>query len=203
MTTDPTRKPAEVPGTGAERAHRHATPKRRPAAPRHPRPLVHRDGHQVVFLPRPDADEVLEIEHRWPRRGRMAGPHWHPVLQETFAVRRGEMRFRVDGRDVVLGAGDRIVVEPGQVHEFWSTADETLEVRHEVRPPGRHREMFELWHRLDEQGKTTRSGIPRNPLWLATLWDLQDGYLAGVPASLQQGVLGALAGFARRRGAPP
>src|SRR5215218_64576 len=59
--------------------------------------LVHRDGHQVRFLEEgTDKDgEYLLIEHVWARPGPMAGPHWHPVLTESFAVEEGTMRFRV------------------------------------------------------------------------------------------------------------
>lgn len=59
--------------------------------------------------------------------------------------------------------------------------------------------MFELWHRLDVDGKTTPSGMPRNPLDVALLWELQDGYLAKIPAALQRVVFGGLARLARKR----
>jgi hypothetical protein len=57
--------------------------------------------------------------------------------------------------------------------------------------------MFELWHRLDLAGKTNRHGVPKDPLALGLLWELQGDYLAGVPASLQRVVFGGLARVAR------
>jgi len=164
--------------------------------------LVHRDGHSVAFLEegKDDRGEYLVIEHVWTRPGPMAGPHWHPVLTETFRVREGRMRFRVDGREFVRGPGEGVTVSPGEVHRFWNEGVGRLRVVHEVRPPGHHREMFELWHRLDLAGKTSQQGVPVNPLALALLWELQDGYLAGVPPSLQRLVLGGLASLARFTG---
>jgi len=164
--------------------------------------LVHRDGHQVRFLEEgTDKDgEYLLIEHVWARPGPMAGPHWHPVLTESFAVEEGTMRFRVDGREFFLGTGERVTVRPGQVHRFWNEGGEgggRLVVVHEVRPSLRHRQMFELWHRLDLEGKSTRQSVPKDPLWLGLLWELQDGYVAGVPASAQRLVFGGLARLAR------
>lgn len=161
--------------------------------------LVHRDGHRVRFLDvDPDEDGArLLIEHVWTQPGTMAGPHWHPVLTECFTVREGAMRFRVDGRDLVLRAGEHVTVEPGQVHQFRNDGGR-LVVLHEVRPPGRHRAMFAMWHHLDQQGRTFGPGIPRDPLWLALLWELQEGYLAGPPLALQRLVLGGLARLARR-----
>lgn len=63
--------------------------------------------------------------------------------------------------------------------------------------------MFELWHRLDRDGETVGPGVPRNPLWLAVLWELQDGYVAGVPPAAQRLVFGGLARVARRAGYRP
>ena len=164
--------------------------------------LVHRDGHRVSFLGRgiDEAGEYLRIEHAWARPGMMAGPHWHPVLTERFVVKEGRMRFRLDGREVVLSAGEAVTIPPLQVHRFWNVGEERLVVDHEVRPPGQHREMFELWHRLDAEGKTNGHGVPMNPLWLALLWERQDGYVAGVPALVQQVVFGGLANAARLLG---
>jgi hypothetical protein len=66
-----------------------------------------------------------------------------------------------------------------------------------VWPPGHHRQKFELWHRLDLAGKTQRHGVPKDPLALGMLWELQDGYLAGVPVSIQKAFFGGLARLAR------
>jgi mannose-6-phosphate isomerase-like protein (cupin superfamily) len=164
--------------------------------------LVHRDGHRVTFLEegRDGRGEYLIIEHMWTRPGAMAGPHWHPVLAETFRVREGRMRFRVDGREFVLGPGEGVTVRPGEVHRFWNEGEGRLKVVHEVRPPGRHRQMFELWHRLDVAGRTNRQGVPKNPLALGLLWELQDGYLAGVPAFFQRLLFGGLGRVARFTG---
>jgi hypothetical protein len=92
------------------------------------------------------------------------------------------MRFRVDGQDFFLGPGEGVTLRPRQAHQFWNEGEGRLVLMHEVQPPGRHREMFHLWHRLDLEGKTNRQGVPTSPLALGPLWELQDGYVAGVPA---------------------
>jgi mannose-6-phosphate isomerase-like protein (cupin superfamily) len=164
--------------------------------------LVHRDGHRVTFL-QEGTDErgaYLLIEHAWTQPGTMAGPHWHPVLTETFHVLEGRMRFRVDGREFFLDPGEGVTVHPGEVHRFWNSGQGPLRVVHEARPPGHHQQMFELWHRLDLAGKTDRHGAPKDPLALGLLWELQDGYLAGVPAFVQRVFFGGLARLARVAG---
>jgi hypothetical protein len=115
-------------------------------------------------------------------------------------VEEGRMRFRVDGREFILGTGEGVTVHPRQVHRFWNESEGRLVLMHEVRPPGRHREMFELWHRLDLEGKTNRQGVPTSPLAIGLLWELQDGYLAGAPPVAQRLVFGGLARLARRIG---
>ncbi|MFC4374424.1 cupin domain-containing protein [Nocardia halotolerans] len=163
--------------------------------------LHFRNGHRVTLLDRgADAQGAyLRLEHVLPRPGRQAGPHWHPELSETWTIRAGRMRFRIDGTDIVAGPGDTVTAPPRAVHEFWNDAENTV-AEHLIRPPLRHWEMFELWSGLDNAGATTATRLPRNPLALGLLWEYQDGYLAGPPAWLQRWVLGGLAALARRTG---
>ncbi|MCM6777175.1 cupin domain-containing protein [Nocardia sp. CDC159] len=163
--------------------------------------LTFRNGHSVTLLDN-GADErgpFLRLRHRMPAVGREAGPHWHPVLTESWTVRQGRLRFRIDGVETIAGQGDSLTAGPRAVHEFWTEAPETV-IDHEIRPPLRHWEMFRLWQALDAAGRTTRAGVPWDPLALALLWEYQDGYLAGVPARVQRVVLGPLARLARALG---
>ncbi|MGW0182199.1 cupin domain-containing protein [Nocardia sp. NPDC003345] len=163
--------------------------------------LTFRNGHRVTVLDQ-GADEsgpYLRLRHELPTPGRQAGPHWHPVLTERWTVRRGALRFRIDGRDIEAHPGDTVHAPARAVHEFWNLATDTV-LDHEIRPPLRHLRMFTLWSALDEAGATLGSGIPRNPLALGLLWELQDGYLAGIPPVLQRWVFGSLAAIARRTG---
>lgn len=165
------------------------------------RVLEFRSGHRVTVLGQ-GADEhgsYLRLRHELPHPGRQAGPHWHPVLTERWTVRQGALRFRIDGRVTTAGPGDTVYAPARVVHEFRSEAPDTV-LEHEIRPALRHLDMFALWSALDRAGATTRSGLPRNPLALALLWELQDGYLAGIPAWPQRAILGTLAAIARRTG---
>ncbi len=163
--------------------------------------LTFRNGHQVTRLAEGTDDHgaYLLLRHYLPTPGRQAGPHWHPAFTEQWTVRRGRLEFRIGNREVVAREGDTVSAPAGTVHAFASLASDTV-VDHEIRPPLRHWEMFRLWQALDAAGRTMRSGIPRNPLALALLWDYQDGYLAGPPALLQRVLLGPAAALARRLG---
>ncbi|WP_433560711.1 cupin domain-containing protein [Nocardia sp. CA-151230] len=163
--------------------------------------LLFRNGHQVTLVEQgvDGRGEYLRLEHHLPTPGREAGRHWHPVLAESWTVRHGRIRFRIDGTDVLAEPGDSAHAAPGVVHEFWNETQDTV-LDHEIRPPLQHWQMFRLWQALDAAGKTTRAGVPRNPLALALLWDYQDGYIAGIPPVLQRIVLGGLALLARSTG---
>lgn len=145
--------------------------------------LVHPDGTRRAFVEEgaDERGEYLLVRSVVPQGGALPGPHWHPVVEQTFGVEEGTVRFRVDGRESVLGPGEGVTVRPGQVHEFDNVGEGRLVLVEEDRPPGRHREMCEFLHRLDLAGQLNARGIPTNPLLLGRLWERMDGYIAGPP----------------------
>ncbi|WP_314585011.1 cupin domain-containing protein [Paenibacillus terrigena] len=161
--------------------------------------LVHPDGRTVTLLDS-GADEhgqYLLVEHKIIQQGSMNGPHWHPVLQETFTVKEGRMRFVIDGEEIIVGRGGRVTIRPNQVHQFWNVSDDRLIALHEVRPQGHHWKMFELIHKLECEGKLNKEGVPSNPLWLGVAWECIDGYIEGPPQIVQTVFLGSLARLAK------
>jgi mannose-6-phosphate isomerase-like protein (cupin superfamily) len=53
-------------------------------------------------------------------------PHRHDQMYEIYLVARGHSVVRVAGRDVRLGPGDMLVVEPGEAHTFLGSTEEYL-----------------------------------------------------------------------------
>ncbi len=164
--------------------------------------LVHPDGSTVTLLDKgtEQAGPFLKVEHRMTKAKAVNGPHWHPVLKETFTVKEGHMRFLVDGRESILSAGEQLTIWPEQVHQFWNISDSGLVAIHKISPPGKHWEMFQLIHKLECEGKMNKKGIPTNPLWVGLAWEHMDGFLAGPPKMLQKVFLGGLASMAKRFG---
>ncbi|MFS0722541.1 cupin domain-containing protein [Paenibacillus sp. 1P07SE] len=164
--------------------------------------LVHPSGQVVTFMDHgtDEKGDFVIVEHKIPKQGALNGPHWHPELTESFTVVEGSMRFRVDGKERVVQAGERITILPRQVHQFWNISEAGLTAIHEIRPPGRHWQMFKVVHKLESEGKMNSKGIPRNPLWLGVAWESIDGYLQGPPLVVQRVVLGGLAKLARLLG---
>jgi len=110
------------------------------------------------------------------------------------------LRFRVGGREFLPGGRRGCRGSPGAGGPVLEEGGGRPVVRREVRPPGRHREMLEPWNRPDRAGKTSRNGVPIDPLAPGLLWEPHDGCVAGLPVLLQRLVFGGLDRLARRLG---
>lgn len=164
--------------------------------------LVHDDGRIVKMLERGEDNngKFLLVEHMIIQQGSMNGPHSHPILQETFTVQEGQMRFVIDGEEMMVAQGEKVTIQPNQVHQFWNVSEKRLTALHEIRPPGNHWEMFELIHKLEGEGKLNKKGIPKNPLWLGLAWEYIDGYIEGPPRIVQKVLFGGLSRLAKLKG---
>jgi hypothetical protein len=110
------------------------------------------------------------------------------------------MRFRLGRRRVTAGPGDVVVVPAGAAHDFANAADETALVRVDIRPALKMEQLFETAVALAEQGRTTKSGIPK-PLDLALFTREFADEVQGAfpPRWLQRLALAPLAALAGRR----
>jgi hypothetical protein len=95
--------------------------------------------------------------------------HVHPNLTDEFEVIAGRLEVWLDGSWRELGAGDRLVVDPGRVHTYRNRFDEPAEVRNVHRPAGSFQRYIErLGELAGSEGFTPRS--PRGLLALTVLW---------------------------------
>ena len=146
--------------------------------------------------------ELLAIDLELPAGRRVPGPlHRHPLQEERFEVVAGTMRFRVGRKTVVAEAGETVVVPAGVRHDFANAGTDAAQVRVEIRPALRMEEMFRTVVSLAQEGRTTRTGMPR-PFDLALLTEEfdQEVQAAFPPRWLQRLALAPLAWIARRRG---
>lgn len=147
-----------------------------------------------------DSDgELLQVdwigEPRW-----TTGPdHIHRRQEERFEVLAGRLALRVNGVERVHGAGDVIVAPAGAPHAAWNAGDDDVHVLVDFRPALRTETAFETLAGLARDGKTTKTGVPRNPLRAAlVLQEFADEFaLARPPRALQQIVLAPLAAMGR------
>jgi quercetin dioxygenase-like cupin family protein len=132
----------------------------------------------------------------------VAAAHVHPSQTETFEILQGRIAAKVDDEAIEAGAGDVLVVEPGQAHKWWNAGESELVFRTEIRPPLEFERLIETMFSLATDGKTNRKGLP-NPLRLAVIAShhLDDVVLPFPPVVLQKlglalaAPLGRLAGY--------
>jgi quercetin dioxygenase-like cupin family protein len=146
--------------------------------------------------------ELLQVD--WiGEPGWTTGPdHVHPLQEERFEVLSGRLGLRVGGVERVHGAGDVILAPAGAPHAAWNAGDDEVHVLVDFRPALRTETAFETLAGLARDGKTNRSGAPRNPLRLAlVLRHFEDEiYFVRPPLAVQRVILGALARVARLLG---
>jgi quercetin dioxygenase-like cupin family protein len=160
-------------------------------------------GERIVFR-KTSADtngEYLEIDLYLAPDGKVPGAHVHPKQEERFEVLAGTMEFRMGLRKIVAGPGETITIPAGKVHRFKNGGDEEAVVRVTVTPALRMEQLFETSVQLAEEGRVTKSGMPK-PLELALFVREYRDEVQGPfpPAFIQRASLAPLAWIAKRRG---
>jgi len=93
--------------------------------------------------------------------GALVPPHVHTLEDEYSIVLEGEIGFRSDDREVVLGVGGYIIKPRGEVHAMWNAGSVPARMIEVISPAG-----FEGFFR--ELTEMTAVGPP-DPLVLAAL----------------------------------
>jgi mannose-6-phosphate isomerase-like protein (cupin superfamily) len=133
-----------------------------------------------------------------------SGPpeHVHPTVEERFTVVEGPVRFRVDGRERTLPAGETVWVSPGTAHTFANpvggpreTGDPTGAVLGVTTVPESERlaATVATLFGLAREGRTDDRGRPGLLQGAVMAEAVPETRLAGVPAGLQR-ALGATLG---------
>jgi mannose-6-phosphate isomerase-like protein (cupin superfamily) len=127
-------------------------------------------GERIVFLETSAETngEAVVFECFVKPSGFVAKPHVHPSQTELFEILEGSLVFKLHGRELPAGPGDRILVPPGTKHQFRNASDEEARFRCEVRPALTFESLIETMFSLAEAGKVNRKGMP-NPLMLAVI----------------------------------
>jgi mannose-6-phosphate isomerase-like protein (cupin superfamily) len=86
---------------------------------------------------------ALVLESAWTTGGPPPPAHWHPHQREEFEILEGELTVqRDDAAPTVLTAGQRLVVEPRQVHRMWNASDRIVRASWRIEPARRTLEML-------------------------------------------------------------
>jgi len=125
--------------------------------------------------------------------------HVHREQEERFEVISGTLCIRMGGREMTLNPGQSAVGPPGIPHKWWNPSeDEQVHLLVGLRPGRDVETLLETLLGLARDGKTTRTGIPKNPLQLAVLLDELGrwAYVTEVPMPVQKVLLVPLVSLA-------
>jgi quercetin dioxygenase-like cupin family protein len=128
------------------------------------------------------------VEHPF-EVGGFVPPHIHHREDEFSIVLEGEIGFRSEDKEVVLGPGGYIVKPRGQVHAMWN-AGRTPARMIEIISPGGFEQLFRTVADLTERGEAEMSKLVElangyecpmaDPEWFA---DVMERYHLSMPTS--------------------
>ena len=95
------------------------------------------DGIDVIFkLEGVDTGGALSIVEHPFEVGALVPPHIHRLEDEISFVLEGEIGFRSNDQEAVLGAGGYIVKPRGEVHAMWNAGSTPARMLEIITPPG-------------------------------------------------------------------
>jgi len=93
--------------------------------------------------------------------GRIPFEHWHGDQDEVFTIKRGTMRFWLNGEMMDLGAGQTLRVNKGVNHVGKNISDEPVEAVVRLEPGLDGLEVFQIYWGLCEDGHVNKKGHPK------------------------------------------
>ncbi|OBK72014.1 cupin domain-containing protein [Mycobacterium sp. 1274761.0] len=131
--------------------------------------LVHPGGGDVVPIPgfgavfkltsRTTGGLVSIVEHPFPV-GTITAAHRHTREDEHSYVLAGEIGFRSDDSEVVLGPGGYITKPRGQMHAMWNAGTEPGRIIEVITPGGFENYFRELGELLMSEPVGAKPGAP-------------------------------------------
>jgi len=153
---------------------------------------------------RTDTSQLLELEATFEPVEHRPPKHWHPSQDEHFEVLEGTLTANIDGREVVLRAGDTLDIPRGTVHSMWNSGAERARVVWQVRPAGRTGQWFASVDAVHQSGRVGRDGMPGLLAYAVFLTEFRDVFRLATPAApLVRALLTVLAPIGRLRGYRP
>ena len=119
-------------------------------------------GEHIVVLQsgQETAGELFAFELSLRPHGFVNAEHIHSKQEETFAVTRGTIRFRINGQEMDAATGQNVVIPAGTRHVLWNPSDEEASMTVWLRPALKTEVFFETFFGLARDGKTNTRGLP-------------------------------------------
>lgn len=121
-----------------------------------------RTGQRMVFLQtgKETNGQLLEIESFNPKSEMREPVHVHPKQESSARVISGRLHFLVDGKEQIVGPGEKMVIPAGVPNCFWNEDDVEAHSIQEFIPALHIDEFFETFFALANDGKLNKQGMP-------------------------------------------
>jgi quercetin dioxygenase-like cupin family protein len=122
-----------------------------------------RTGHTIKFIQTAkDTDgQLLEVEASYPSRSIIPPLHYHPYQEEDFLIVKGQMTLRMDGKIMLLKAGDRLHIPRNTPHSMWNSSGSEAVVNWKVQPALDTEHFFETTAGLAADRQLKKNGRPK------------------------------------------
>jgi mannose-6-phosphate isomerase-like protein (cupin superfamily) len=104
--------------------------------------------------------KLLEIESINPKSDVREPVHIHPKQESSCEVLSGRLHFWVDGKERIVGPGERIDIPVGVPHCFWNEGPVEAHSVQRFSPALSIAEFFDTFFALSRDGKLNKKGIP-------------------------------------------
>jgi quercetin dioxygenase-like cupin family protein len=120
-------------------------------------------GHTIKFLQtsKDTGGRLLEVEGSYPSRSIIPPPHYHPYQEEDFLIIKGQMTLRMDGKIMILRAGDSLHIPPNTPHSMWNNSGTEAIVNWKIQPALDTEYFFETTVGLAVDSKLKENGRPK------------------------------------------
>lgn len=145
-------------------------------------------GEHLTFLKttaETNGDSLLFSCRVEPGKTRLA-PHLHPHQTERFTMKTGTLGARVGDEIYTLLPGQSLTLPAGVVHQWWNPTAGEVSFEVEVTPARNLEATLEAICGLAQDGKLTKTAMPRNPFRLAQFGQLSETYLPVIPVWMQR-----------------
>ncbi|GBF72565.1 hypothetical protein PA598K_00822 [Paenibacillus sp. 598K] len=169
-----------------------------------PRTVQHRyTSESITFVETAEESggAYLLIEVALPPRGKGPPLHLHDRFTEQFEVRQGHLTVVVKQEEVVLEAGQSLLVPQETAHTFKNNHDEPVVFRVRLTPPLQFEASVRVHYGLMGDGLTDEQGNPKNLYHVALILMLQNTWVAEKPRWLQRVLFRTLVMIGKRTGA--
>jgi quercetin dioxygenase-like cupin family protein len=132
-----------------------------------------RTGQRMIFLQtgRETNGKLLEIESFNPKSVMREPIHVHPKQESSAEIISGKLHFLVDGKEKIIGEGEKIIIPAGVPHCFWNEEDTEANSIQKFSPALTIDGFFESFFALAKDGKLNDKGMP--PFLLLPLMGLK------------------------------